>query len=153
MLIIGKPIGRSMMISSSGQWSSQKTDRFEPELVRVRPWVNVTLILSWYVFFKTKNVLNVSLFWSKYSGIVYIFVLDSRTYQGFANYAKTTTYFLVVKGKIRGNYFLYCISGVLFMCIISQLTFRSPQKVAYLFITIQQLMEICERNDPILAPL
>ena len=28
------------------QWLTRKTDRFEPYLVRVRPWVNVNLILS-----------------------------------------------------------------------------------------------------------
>jgi len=38
------------------------------------------------------------------------------------------------------------------MRIISLLTPWSPRKFAHLFITIQQLIEICGRNNPILAP-
>ena len=39
--------------------------------------------------------------------------------QGFANYANTTTFFLVVKWKIGRNYSLYCLEGLLFICIIA----------------------------------
>jgi len=38
------------------------------------------------------------------------------------------------------------------MRIISPLTPRSPRKFAHLFITIQQLIEISQKNDPTLAP-
>jgi len=53
-------------------------------------------------------------------------------------------HFFDQSGLIRGNGSLYHMRGVLFMCIISQLTPRSPRNIAYLFITIQQLIEICE---------
>ena len=63
----------------------------------------------WFIVHNKEFTWCASFLLSKYPGNGHIYALVSKMYQEFANYAKTTTYFLVLKGKIEEIFhFIVC---------------------------------------------
>jgi len=110
------------------------------------------LVAQCCLLFKIKNLLDVHDFFDQSTlELVKFMFLSVECTTGFANYAKTTTYFLVVKGNCSLSVRKLFCSYASFH-ITRPFDLRSPRKVSDPFIKIQQLMEMCLKNDPTLEP-
>ena len=90
-----------------------------------------------YLLFKIKNLLDVHDFFDQSTlELVKFMFLSVECTTGFANYAKTTTYFLVVKGNCSLSVRKLFCSYASFH-ITRPFDLRSPRKVSDPFIKIQ----------------